>query len=119
MPFFKIDKIDKSTDARTGTVSTAHGQIDTPVFMPVGTKAAVKAIKPEDLYILGSRIILGNLYHLYLQPGIEIIEKAGSQAFNEARPISDVRSSANYRKKMVAVLTRRALKEAHEQALTS
>ncbi|MCK5566852.1 MAG: tRNA-guanine transglycosylase, partial [Actinomycetia bacterium] len=77
MPFFKIDKIDKSTDARTGTVSTAHGQIDTPVFMPVGTKAAVKAIKPEDLYILGSRIILGNLYHLYLQPGIEIIEKAG------------------------------------------
>ena len=77
MPFFKIDKRDKSTDARTGILSTAHGQIDTPVFMPVGTKAAVKAIKPEDLYILGSRIILGNLYHLYLQPGIEIIEEAG------------------------------------------
>ncbi len=77
MPFFKIDKKDKSTDARTGILSTAHGQIDTPVFMPVGTKAAVKAIKPEDLYILGSQIILGNLYHLYLQPGIEIIEEAG------------------------------------------
>ena len=77
MPFFKVDKKDKSTDARTGVINTAHGRIDTPVFMPVGTKAAVKAIIPENLYRLGSRIILGNLYHLYLQPGIEIIEEAG------------------------------------------
>jgi len=77
MPFFKLEKKDKNTDARTGIISTVHGQIYTPVFMPVGTKATVKAIIPENLYQLGSRIILGNLYHLYLQPGIEIIEEAG------------------------------------------
>ena len=77
MPFFKIDKKDNKTNARTGTINTAHGLVDTPVFMPVGTRATVKAIRPEDLYDLGSNIILGNLYHLYLQPGIETIEEAG------------------------------------------
>lgn len=77
MPFFKIDKKDNRTNARTGTINTAHSRVDTPVFMPVGTRATVKAIRPEDLYDLGSNIILGNLYHLYLQPGIETIEEAG------------------------------------------
>ena len=77
MSFFKIDKKDNKTDARTGILETAHGRIDTPVFMPVGTRATVKAIRPEDLYDLGSNIILGNLYHIYLKPGIEIIEAAG------------------------------------------
>ena len=74
---FKIDKKDKNSEARTGILKTAHGPVKTPVFMPVGTKATVKAIRPEDLYGFGSNIILGNLYHLYLQPGIDIIEAAG------------------------------------------
>ena len=74
---FKIVKKDKNTEARTGILKTAHGPVKTPVFMPVGTKATVKAIRPEDLYGFGSNIILGNLYHLYLQPGIDIIEAAG------------------------------------------
>jgi queuine tRNA-ribosyltransferase len=74
---FKIEKKDTNTEARTGILITAHGPVKTPVFMPVGTKGTVKAIKPEDLSDLGSSIILGNLYHLYLQPGIDIIEAAG------------------------------------------
>jgi queuine tRNA-ribosyltransferase len=74
---FKIIKKDKNTEARTGILKTAHGPVKTPVFMPVGTKATVKAIRPEDLYGFGSNIILGNLYHLHLQPGIDIIEAAG------------------------------------------
>ena len=74
---FKIEKKDKNTEARTGILKTAHGPVKTPVFMPVGTKGTVKAIRPEDLYGFGSNIILGNLYHLYLQPGIDIIEAAG------------------------------------------
>ena len=74
---FKIEKKDKNTKARTGILETAHGPVKTPVFMPVGTKATVKAIRPEDLYGFGCNIILGNLYHLYLQPGIDLIEAAG------------------------------------------
>jgi len=74
---FKIEKNDKNTEARTGVLKTIHGPVKTPVFMPVGTKGTVKAIRPEDLYGFGSNIILANLYHLYLQPGIDIIEAAG------------------------------------------
>ncbi len=77
MAFFKILKEDKKSLARAGEIKTKRGIINTPVFMPVGTKATVKAITNERLYELGCRIILGNLYHLYLQPGIDIIEKAG------------------------------------------
>jgi len=77
MSFFKIEKKDNGTDARIGTLDTAHGRIETPVFMPVGTRATVKAIRPEDLQSFGCNIILGNLYHLYLQPGIDIIRAAG------------------------------------------
>ena len=58
-------------------METAHGKVDTPVFMPVGTRAAVKAVTPDDLSRSGCSIILGNLYHIYLQPGIELIKKAG------------------------------------------
>ncbi len=77
MAFFKILKKDKKTLARAGEMKTERGVINTPVFMPVGTKATVKATTNEWLYELGCKIILGNLYHLYLQPGIEVIEKAG------------------------------------------
>ncbi len=77
MGFFRIDKTDINCSARCGIIETAHGAVETPVFMPVGTKGTVKAVLPENLYIMGCNIILGNLYHLYLQPGIGIIKKAG------------------------------------------
>jgi queuine tRNA-ribosyltransferase len=63
--------------ARTGTLRTAHGDIPTPIFMPVGTQASVKGLTPEELETCGARIILANAYHLYLRPGAEVIEQAG------------------------------------------
>jgi queuine tRNA-ribosyltransferase len=60
-----------------GVISTAHGDIHTPVFMPVGTQASVKSLTSDDLVELGAEIILGNTYHLYLRPGQEIIEELG------------------------------------------
>jgi len=73
----KTVKKDKDTNARIGEFSTGRGTIKTPVYMPVGTKAAVKAVTAKQLEEIGYDIILGNLYHLYLQPGIEILKKAG------------------------------------------
>ncbi len=63
--------------ARAGTVSTSHGTFDTPVFMPVGTQGSVKAVEPRELEEIGARIILGNSYHLYLRPGLEVLQSAG------------------------------------------
>lgn len=63
--------------ARAGVLHTDHGDIPTPVFMPVGTAGAVKAVSPRNLKELGAKIILGNTYHLYLRPGCDLIEKAG------------------------------------------
>lgn len=75
MEFFKLEKTDGQ--ARAGTITTAHGVIETPIFMPVGTRASVKTMTSEDLQSLGAQIILGNTYHLYLRPGHELIEKVG------------------------------------------
>ena len=69
--------IKKDGKARRGVVSTPHGDIQTPVFMPVGTAATVKAMKPEDVKKTGAEIILSNTYHLYLRPGHELIREAG------------------------------------------
>jgi queuine tRNA-ribosyltransferase len=77
LAFFKIIKKDTESPARAGVITTENGTIKTPVFMPVGTKATVKAVTNEMLYKAGCEVILGNLYHLYLQPGIEVIKKAG------------------------------------------
>jgi queuine tRNA-ribosyltransferase len=77
MNFFKIIKNDSSSKARIGQIITSRNVINTPVFMPVGTKATVKAVLNEQLEEMGCNIILSNLYHLYLSPKIEIIEKAG------------------------------------------
>ncbi len=77
MAFFKVLKKDNKSSARTGIMTTKRGIIGTPVFMPVGTKATVKAVTNEQLYDAGCGIILGNLYHLYLQPGIKVIKRAG------------------------------------------
>lgn len=75
--YFEILTKDKKSQARTGLIDSGKGPILTPVFMPVGTKATVKAVLKEYLYEMGCQIILSNLYHLYLSPGIEIIKKAG------------------------------------------
>lgn len=77
MKFLILNK-DLNTSARTGILETDHGKILTPVFMPVGTQAAVKTIDPQFLNEQDCRIILGNTYHLYMRPGIEIILGAGS-----------------------------------------
>ena len=73
---FELLKTDIS-GARHGRVATPHGEFHTPVFMPVGTKAAVKAVSPEDLKEMGAGIILANTYHLYLRPGHELIRDLG------------------------------------------
>ncbi len=77
---FTLIKTDSRTAARRGCVHTPHGDIQTPVFMPVGTQATVKAMKPETVAGLGhegARILLSNTYHLYLRPGHELVKKAG------------------------------------------
>jgi queuine tRNA-ribosyltransferase len=74
---FKILKKCSGTMARRGILKTAHGEVNTPIFMPVGTRASVKAMSPEELVGLGAEIILGNTYHLFLKPGMEIMEMAG------------------------------------------
>lgn len=74
---FELLKTDKNSKARLGKITTNHGEIETPIFMPVGTRATVKTMTPDELKKIGSQIILSNTYHLYLRPGTEIIEKAG------------------------------------------
>ncbi|HSS35157.1 MAG TPA: tRNA guanosine(34) transglycosylase Tgt, partial [Patescibacteria group bacterium] len=68
---------DGSTRARLGRLTLAHGVVETPQFMPVGTNATVKALHPDDLVDVGASIILANTYHLYLRPGHERIERLG------------------------------------------
>ena len=77
MADFKILHQDSDSAARQGVLKTAHGAIETPVFMPIGTAGAVKGITPEQLKETGADIILANTYHLMLRPGIETIEKLG------------------------------------------
>ena len=77
MSNYKILNKCKNTKARTGTLSTPHGDIQTPAFMPVGTRGTVKAMTPHEVEDLGADVILGNTYHLFLKPGTEIIQKAG------------------------------------------
>lgn len=74
---YELLKKDQRTKARRGRLYTPHGSIETPVFMPVGTAATVKAMRPEELKEMGAQIILSNTYHLYLRPGHEIIREAG------------------------------------------
>lgn len=74
---YELIKESKETKARLGKINTPHGNINTPVFMPVGTQATVKAMSPRELKEIGSEIILSNTYHLYLRPGHELVAKAG------------------------------------------
>jgi len=74
---FELLKTDSESKARLGRLTTARGVIDTPVFMSVGTQGSVKALDPRELNEMGTQIILGNTYHLYIRPGLEIIDQAG------------------------------------------
>ena len=74
---FEITHVCKQSGARTGILHTPHGDVETPMFMPVGTQATVKFISPEELYQMGAGVVLANTYHLWLRPGEEIVAKAG------------------------------------------
>lgn len=74
---YEVVKVCKQSGARIGRFYTPHGVIETPVFMPVGTKATVKSLSPEEVEEAGSQILLANTYHLYLRPGHEIVRAAG------------------------------------------
>lgn len=89
MGFFELRKTDSTCQARLGRITTTRGSIDTPVFMPVGTQASVKALDPRELAEMGTQIILGNTYHLSLRPGLEIITQAGGlhRFMNWTKPI--------------------------------
>ncbi len=74
---FEVLWRDKNSAARVGVLHTKSGPVLTPAFMPVGTEGAVKGVFPQQLWDMGYRLLLSNLYHLYLRPGIDVIEKAG------------------------------------------
>ncbi|AHM63370.1 tRNA-guanine transglycosylase [Flammeovirgaceae bacterium 311] len=76
--YFTLEHLDPGSKARTGRLTTGHGTIETPIFMPVGTAGTVKAVHQRELKDdIKAQIILGNTYHLYLRPGLDILEKAG------------------------------------------
>jgi len=87
---FEISHLDKQSKARRGKLTTAHGDIETPIFMPVGTAGSVKGVHQKELIDdIEAQIILGNTYHLYLRPGMEIMKQAGGlhQFINWPNPI--------------------------------
>lgn len=87
---FTLQAQDKGSSARAGVIETAHGQIQTPIFMPVGTAGTVKAVHQHELVNdIQAQIILGNTYHLYLRPGLDVLNKAGGlhKFINWDRPI--------------------------------
>ena len=82
---FEVIQTDSRSKARAGRITTDHGVIETPIFMPVGTQGAVKAVHMAELQSeVGAQIILGNTYHLYLRPGVDTLERAGGlHRFND------------------------------------
>ena len=86
---YEVKHVCKQSGARYGVFKTPHGEIETPVFMPVGTQATVKGLRPEDLKSLNAEIILSNTYHLFLRPGEKIVKAAGGlhKFMNWDRPI--------------------------------
>ena len=77
MVTYELLHVDKNSGARRGVIHTPHGDIQTPIFMPVGTQATVKSMTPEELVENGAQIILANTYHLYLRPGDKLVKEAG------------------------------------------
>jgi queuine tRNA-ribosyltransferase len=86
---FELLETDRSTQARLGRLTTGHGVVETPIYMPVGTQGSVKALDPRELEEMGTQILLGNTYHLYIRPGLEILEEAGGlhRFMNWSKPI--------------------------------
>lgn len=86
---FTLHQTCPNTAARRGTLSTPHGDIQTPIFMPVGTQGTVKAVHPDELLALDAQVILGNTYHLFVRPGLDIMREAGGlhKFANWDRPI--------------------------------
>src|SRR5258706_7842413 len=74
---FKIEKTDKKSRARAGVLTSPHGVVHTPMFVPVGTQATVKTLSSHDLKDIGAEIVLANTYHLMLRPGVEVVKKMG------------------------------------------
>ena len=74
---FSFELITQDNNARLGKINTPKGTIDTPTFMPVGTQGTVKGVFTDDIELTGTQIILGNTYHLFIRPGIEIVKKFG------------------------------------------
>src|SRR5213595_3270148 len=74
---FAVVSADRNSKARRGRLTTAHGVIETPAFMPVGTQGSVKAVSPRELRELKAQIILGNTYHLFVRPGMDVIRHFG------------------------------------------
>src|SRR5436190_2874509 len=70
---FELVAQDRESKARRGRITTAHGVLDTPVFMPIGTQGSVKGVSPKELRELHAQIILGNTYHLFVRPGLDVI----------------------------------------------
>ncbi len=93
---FEVTAYDSDSDARAGKLSLAHGEVDTPTFMPVGTQGTVKALSPDDLRACKAQIILGNSYHLYLRPGVEVIKNAGGLQKFAAWPSPVLTDSGGY-----------------------
>lgn len=107
---FKVSKKDPNSQARTGVIGTDHGNIQTPIFMPVGTAGTVKAVHQRELQTdINAEIILGNTYHLFLRPGTKIIEEAGGlhKFINWNRPI--LTDSGGYQ--IFSLSDRRKIKE--------
>src|SRR5687768_7011348 len=74
---FQVEGPDPKSRARAGIIATPHGDIETPGFCVVGTQASVKGLTPDDLSVLGTRVVLANTYHLFLRPGAEVIARLG------------------------------------------
>src|SRR3989441_2564397 len=74
---FEILATDRHSKARRGRLKAAHGVIDTPAFMPVGTQGSVKGVSPRELCELNAQIVLGNTYHLFVRPGLDVIKHFG------------------------------------------
>ena len=93
---FEVLHRDAGTGARAGRMHTAHGTVDTPVFMPVGTQATVKAVGQDDLHTLGAEILLGNTYHLMLRPGEALVQQLGGLHRFMAWPRAILTDSGGY-----------------------
>lgn len=105
-----FELLSRDGDARRGRLTTAHGVVETPVFMPVGTQGTVKGMTPRDLEEIGASIILGNTYHLYLRPGDDLIARRGGlhQFMRWARPV--LTDSGGYQ--VFSLASRRRIEEA-------